>query len=129
MIFGLGAAGRAGKASDLGMGEARAEAAGVVEVEPLGLPVLEERLADGGGADAAHGVEEGATDRRDDDPTEAERGGNRVADDEGRAPLRPTAERDDCAVDDFRRSTRLPPVLTVPGDTAGNIPPEPGRAG
>lgn len=44
----------------------------------------------------------------------------------------PTAERDDCAVDDFSRSTRFPPApapLTVPGDSPGRTPLGPGSAG
>lgn len=65
---------------------------------------------------------------------EEERGGKGLADDED-DPLLPAAAREDCAVEDFRRSTRLPPVppvplvFTVPGDIPGMLPPGPGRAG
>lgn len=63
-----------------------------------------------------------------------ERGGNGLddAEEEGRAPFLPTAEREDWAVEDFNRRTRLPPAplsLTVLGDMPGRRPPGPGRAG
>lgn len=58
-------------------------------------------------------------------------GGNGLDDDddEERLPVRPTAEREDCAVEDFRRRTRLPPAPVVVEDMPGRIPLGPGRAG
>ena len=66
--------------------------------------------------------------------TVEERGGKGLLEDEpeGRAPLLPTAEREDWAVEDFSRRTRLPPAplpFTVLGDMPGRTPPGPGRAG
>lgn len=46
-----------------------------------------------------------------------------------RLPARPTAERDDCAVDDLRRRTRFPPEPVVPDESPGRMPGGPGKAG
>lgn len=137
--LGFGAAGRAGNASPPAF-EAREDDAIGVE-EPLGrgeerVDVLRAGKEDGEGAAAVpHAVVAllRAAGREEDEDAE-ERGGNAVADEaeEGSAPLRPTADREDCAVDDFKRSTRFPPAplpLTVSGDMPGSNPPGPGRAG
>lgn len=129
MTFGFGAVGRAGNAS-APEAVGRLELAGVVEADRLGVLVNEGRAEEGVGAAAAQGVADGAWERREDDP-EAERGGKAFVDvaDDGKAPLLPTADRDDWAVDDFKRNTREPPVLTVLADMPGRRPPGPGRAG
>lgn len=44
-------------------------------------------------------------------------------------PARPTAEREDCAVDDLRRRTRFPPDPVVLDDKPGRMPGGPGKAG
>lgn len=129
MTFGFGAAGSAGNASEP-EAVGRAEVAGVLEPLRLEVLVMVGRAEEDVGAAAAQGVAEVAWERRE-EPTEAERGGKAVADvdEDGRAPLLPTAEREDWAVDDFSRKTREPPVLTVLGDMPGSMPPGPGRAG
>lgn len=129
MTFGFGAAGRAGNAS-APEAAGRVALAGVEEADRLGVLVTDGRAKEGVGAATAHGVAEGACERRE-DPVEAERGGKAFADEDedGRAPLLPTADREDWAVDDFNRKTREPPVLTVLGDIPGRRPPGPGRAG
>ena len=125
--LGLGAAGRAGKAS-------APDALGVDREEDVGGATREEALGnDGGGAGAVPqavlvfldlGVERAVE----------ERGGKGLEEDDepGRAPLLPTVEREDWAVDDFRRRTRFPPSplpFTVPGFMPGRIPLGPGKAG
>lgn len=138
--LGFGAAGRAGNASEGLAFEAREDDAVGVE-EPLARGegrVDEGRLGkeDGEGAAAVPQAVVAllrAGGREEEEDVE-ERGGNAVADEaeEGSAPLRPTADREDCAVEDFKRSTRLPPApppLTVSGDMPGSNPPGPGRAG
>lgn len=128
MTLGLAAAGRAGKASAPLEAGFFTEAVGVEEDERLGALG---RARGGGGAAVAHGVEPAPVRRDDDGPAAAERGGKGFEDDEddGMAPLLPTAEREDFAVEDFSRRTREPPVLTVLGDIPGNSPPGPGKAG
>lgn len=126
--LGLAAAGSAGKASaPVGAGVC-VELAGVDEDERLGALG---RARAGEGAAAAHGVAEAAGRREDDGPPAAERGGKGFEDEEvdGIAPLLPTAEREDRAVEDFNLRTREPPVFTVLGDIPGNNPPGPGKAG
>lgn len=128
--FGFGAAGSAGNASALfalgvceeegvlgalGRGEGRLDATGAAVVPQAVVAVF--RLLD-----------------REEDVEDEDRGGNGLLEDaeEGRAPVRPTADREDWAVDDFKRSTRLPPAplpFTVDGDMPGRSPPGPGRAG
>lgn len=119
--FGFGAFGRAGKASAL-FALGRGDDAGARE---------EERLPgnDGEGAAVPQAVA-GVLDDRAEEP----RGGNGLAEelDPGSAPVLPTADREDCAVDDFKRRTRLPPEplpLTVLGDIPGRMPLGPGKAG
>lgn len=130
MTFGFAAAGRAGNASAALLVDGRAELEGVAEEERLGVLGTDGREREGGGAVVAQGVADWEAPLRfDDGPAAAERGGNGFEGADGRAPLLPTAERDDCAVDDFKRNTRLPPVLTVLGDMPGRRPPGPGRAG
>lgn len=137
--FGFGAAGRAGNASELEVFAVREDGAAVGRGEERLDAVVKGDGDDddeGAGAAVPHAVVVlfRAAGRAEDDDTD-ERGGNGLLKDEteeGRAPLRPTAEREDCAVDDFKRSTRLPPAplpFTVSGDMPGRSPPGPGRAG
>lgn len=132
MTLGFAAAGREGKASaPLGAG-LRAELVGVDEDERLGALGALGRASCIGGAADAHGVEAAEPLRREDEgPAAAERGGKGFADeeDDGMAPLLPTAEREDLAVECLSRKTREPPVFTVLGDMPGNNPPGPGKAG
>ena len=139
--LGFGAVGRAGNASEPDWLELRREDDGV------GVGRGEGRLDDdvGVGAREDDGVGAGVPHAvvaallrdaaRDEEGDAEESGGNGLLEDaaeEGRAPLLPTAERDDWAVDDFKRSTRLPPAplpFTVLGDMPGSSPPGPGSAG
>lgn len=117
-VFGFGAAGSAGKSSvSVVRGPGLREDRGVVAV--VAVNDGEERAA------VAHA---GATvrDAADDDDAE-DRGGNAAL---GIMPVRPTAERDDCAVDDFNLRTRFPlPMFGVAlFDNAAPVE-GPGRAG
>lgn len=94
MTFGLGAEGRAGNAS-APLAAGRAEVAGVLEEERLGVLVNDGRVREGGGAAAAQGVEDEAPARREEEPPGAERGGKGLDEADGKAPLLPTAERED----------------------------------
>lgn len=136
--FGFGAAGRAGNASELFEVGAREDDEAVIEAVGRGegrVDALRLGKEDGVGGAVPQAVVLvfRAAGREEDEDTE-ERGGKAVVEDadEGRAPLRPIAEREDWAVDDFRRRTRLPPAplpFTVSGDIPGRRPPGPGRAG
>lgn len=158
--LGLGAAGRAGKASPVRAFALPALAFGLLEEDDAEAEGggKEEALLMGGGA-PTRGAEGPQADEADlagpeagdgDDDDDDERGGKALTRlllyGEGREgeeaveakidPLRPAAaEREDWAVDDFRRRTRFPPPLplpaaeTVPGDIPGRMPPGPGRAG
>lgn len=128
--FGFGAEGRAGKASPLFvLGAFRVvDAAGREGERPEELA----REGRGAGAAVAQGVAEVVV--LEDEPVADDRGGKGLEEEAepGIAPLLPTAEREDGAVDDFRRRTRLPPTplpLTVLGDMPGRIPLGPGSAG
>lgn len=126
--LGLGAAGRAGKASAL-------EALALDREEGVGGVAREEALGrDGGGAGAVPQAVLVVLDFGAEREVEEERGGKGLDEDDepGKAPLLPTAEREDWAVDDFKRRTRLPPnplPFTVPGFMPGRIPLGPGKAG
>lgn len=152
--FGFGAVGRAGNASPPPPPPPREDAllvrwdddgAGLGRGEGRADWVVDAREGNGDEVAVAAGVPHAvevflrAPGRGADDDGE-ERGGNGLLEDadaeaeaeEGRAPLLPTAERDDCAVDDFNRRTRLPPAplsFMVFGDMPGSRPPGPGRAG
>lgn len=134
--FGFGAAGRAGKAS-----ESLVFAGGCLVVVEEGaaarvmeaVVVGEGREADDDGVGAAE-VPQTVVEPGPEGlevllpPVEAERGGNGLLEE----AFRPTAEREDCAVDDFNRNTRFPPApapLTVLGDMPGRTPLGPGSAG
>ena len=133
--FGLGAAGSAGNASALFALEV-CEEEGVLSAVGRGEGRGEGRLDALGAAAVPQAVVAlfRLPDRAEEDADDEERGGNGLLEEaeEGRAPLRPTADREDWAVDDFKRSTRLPPAplpFTVDGDMPGRSPPGPGRAG
>ena len=110
--FGFGAEGRAGKASTLStVGDFREEDVGGTregELEP-----------EGAGAAVAHGVAVVVV--FEDVRVVEDRGGKGLEEEAepGNAPLLPNADREDCAVDDFRRRRRFPPSplpLMVLGD-------------
>jgi hypothetical protein len=132
--FGFGAAGRAGNASELFVFVFRTGREGGGAVRDDGLIALAMDRA-GGGAAAAQGVLV-AVALGAERAVEAERGGKGLVDEdedvETTEPLLPTADREDCAVDDLSRRTRFPPPplpFTVPGDMPGIWPPGPGNAG
>lgn len=127
--LGLAAAGRAGKESaprGAGAAGTRLEDGAADDGRLTGLGIA--GRGKDGGADVAQGVAAAAFPRREEGPAAADRGGKGLEGAFGRAPLLPTAEREDLAVDDFKRKTRLPPVLTAPVDMPGRRPPA-GRAG
>lgn len=118
--FGFGAAGKAGNAlrsAVFGAGPVEARGAGrayddvVVTVGRVAGVLVHAGIA---AARLVFGVDSG---------------GNGLLEVLDRLPARPTAEREDCAVDDFRRSTRFPPDPVVPDDSPGIVPLGPGRAG
>ena len=55
--------------------------------------------------------------------------GGKALSEEDNEPFLPIAEREDWAVEDFNRKTRLPPPPPEDGDIPGMTPPGPGRAG
>lgn len=129
--FGFGAEGSAGKASAVfAVGAFRAEDAGGTREGERPEELASE--GEGAGAAVAQGVAVVVV--LEDEPVVEERGGKGLEEEAepGNAPLLPTADREDRAVDDFRRRTRLPPTplpLTVLGDIPGRIPLGPGKAG
>jgi hypothetical protein len=130
--FGFGAAGRAGNASESFVFRAVREVVGAGREDGL---IALAMVRAGVGAAAAQGVVV-AVALGAERAVEAERGGKGLVEDdedvETIEPLLPTADREDCAVDDLSRRTRFPPTplpFTVPGDMPGIWPPGPGKAG
>jgi hypothetical protein len=111
-VFGLGAAGRAGNAF-----RSVVRGAGPVDARGAGRAYDDVVVTEGrvGGVLVQTGAFAAAATAR--LAVGAESGGNGlvllVLE---RLPARPTAEREDCAVDDLRRRTRFPPEPVVPDD-------------